>query len=279
MARTVTEIHQSILDSIAADAILAPLLTSTSKTAIFRLLSYIFAYAAWSVEVILDSVLAEIKGIIATMKPHRPRWYAQKCRDFQYGYALDIDSDEYDNTGITDDLIAASKIIKYVAVIDQERGILIKVATGVDEITPLNTAQKNAFTEYIKRIKDAGVKVTINSLPADKLKCSLKLYYDPLVLKSDGSRVDGSDGEPVQTALKNYLKNLPFNGLFVIEYLVDALQKVDGVEIPHIVNAFSSYGSSPFVLIESQVLPDSGYLRFENDSDLEIEFIPQTKIQ
>jgi len=279
MARTVAEIQQSMIDNIQSDTHLSTQLTSTSKTAIWRLLTYIFAYCAFAVEVIFDNTVAEIKAIIATLKPHTQRWYAEKCKAFQYGYNLPVDTDLYDNTGISVDTIEASKIIKYVAVIDQSRGLRIKVAAENGDITPLTTPQKTAFTEYVKRIKDAGVKIIVDSLPADLLKCSLKIYYDPLILKADGSRVDGADNTPVQTAFKNYLKNLPFNGLFVLAYLTDALQKVEGVEIPHIVSASAKYGSLPYSLINVSYLPDAGYLRFEADSDLEIEFIPQTKIQ
>lgn len=279
MARTVAEIQQSILDSIAGDSVLGTQLTSSSKTAIFRLLAYIFAYATNLTEQIWDSVNAEIKVYVDKMKPHSERWYAQKCKDFQFGMDLPVDSDVYDNTGLTEDEIDSSKIINYAAVIDQTSRLRIKVATGATEITALTTTQLNAFKEYIKRIKDAGVKITVDSLPPDLLTASLKIYYDPLILQADGSRVDGSDNEPVQTAFKNYLKNLPFNGLFVIEYLVDALQKVDGVVIPHVVNAYAKYGDLDYSLIEVSYNPDAGYLKLASDSDLVIEFIPQTKIQ
>lgn len=277
MARTIAQIQQSMIDSITADDNLNSL-TSISKTAIWRLFTYVFAFCVNALEVIQDNVVIEIQNIIAKMKPHTQRWYAEKCKAFQYGYDLPADSDLYDNTGLTDSVIDASKIIKYVAVIDQARGLRIKVATGTDEITPLSTPQKNAFIEYVRRIKDAGVKIIVDSLPADLLKLSLQIYYDPLILKSDGSRFDGTNETPVQNAIKEYLKALPFNGVFVLAYLIDALQKVEGVEIPHIVTAQAKYGSLPYSLITVKYLPDAGYLKFESDADLEVEFIAQSKL-
>ena len=277
MARTVAQIQQSMIDTITSDDNLSNI-NSISKTAIWRLFTYVFAYCVYALEVIQDNVVLEIQTLIAKMKPHTQKWYAEKCKAFQYGYDLPADSDLYDNTGLTDTVVEASKIIKYVAVIDQERGLRIKVATGTDEITPLSTPQKNAFIEYLKRIKDAGVKIIVDSLPADLLKLSLQIYYDPLILTSDGSRVDGTNATPVQNAVKDYLKALPFNGVFVLEYLIDALQKIEGVEIPHVVTAQAKYGSLPYSTITVKYLPDAGYLKFDSDADLEIEFIAQSKL-
>lgn len=279
MARTIDEIQQGMLDGIAADPVLSLVATSTSKVSIFRLFTRIVATAIWTLEVLFDTLKAELNELLAALKPHTLRWYAGKAKAFQYGYDLAVDSDTYDNTGETEEDIDASLIVKYSAVTEGNDGKLrIKVATESTDLEPLSAPQLEAFTEYMQRIKDAGVKLLIESNAADKLKLSLKIYYDPLILNGVGQRIDGSDLEPVQTAVKTYLKNLPFNGTFVLAFLVDALQLVDGVVIPHIVTAEASYGAFDFSTINVQYLPDAGYLRFENEEDLTIEFIPQSKL-
>jgi hypothetical protein len=280
MARTISEIEKGILDGIAADVVLSPLSTSTSKMSVWRLLARIVATSIWTVEVLFDTLKAEVNEIIATLKPHTARWYANKAKAFQYGFTLGVDSDTYDNTGFTEEQIEDSLIIKYSAVTEQNDGKLrIKVATEATDLEPLSVPQKAAFTEYMKRVKDAGVKMVIDSLAADKLKLTLKIYYDPLILNVDGQRIDGADSEPVQKAVKYFLKNQPFNGVFVLAYLVDALQKVEGVVIPHIVNCLTQYGAFPFVSVDVQYLPDAGYMRIESDSDLVIEFIAQSQLK
>lgn len=280
MARTIDQIQQSMLDAIGIDPVLSTVATSTSKVAIYRLFTRIVATCAWTVEVLFDTLRDELTTLIATLKPHSTRWYALKALDFQYGYNLATDSDKYDNSALTEEEIAESKVIKYVAVTENPDGKLrIKAVTEEDgDLAPLSTPVKSAFTEYMARVKDAGVRLQIDSLPADKLKLTLKIYYDPLILNSDGQRLDGLDSEPVQNAVKNYLKNLPFNGTFVLAYLTDALQQVDGVVIPHIEQALTAYGLFPFTTVNVMYLPDSGYLRFEEDEDLSIEFIPQSQI-
>jgi len=279
MARTIAEIQQAMIDAIQADPVLAPVSTSTSLTAIWRLWTRIVATAQYTVEVLFDTFKAEVNELLAVLKPHSLRWYANKAKQFQYGFNLALDSDTYDNTGFTQDQIDASMIVKYSAVTEAEGRLRIKVATENTDLAPLSSPQKDAFAEYMSRIKDAGVRINIESQVADKLKLGLKIYYDPLILDSAGSRIDGTESEPVQKAVNSFLKNQPFNGVFVLAYLVDALQKVEGVVIPHVESCLTQYGAFPFVTVNVQYLPDAGYMRFENTGDLTIEFIPQSQLQ
>lgn len=281
MARTIDEIQQSMLDAIAADATLSGVATSTSKVAMYRLFTRIVATCAWTVEVLFDTLRTEINDLLANLKPHTARWYANKSKAFQYGYDLAADSDIYDNTGLTEEQIDDSLIVKYAAVVEGDDKVLrVKVAKESTDLEPLDAGELAAFTEYMGRIKDAGVKLNIESNEADKLKMSLEIFYDPLILNSDGERIDGSDPEPVQNAITEYLKNLPFNGIFVLAYLVDALQQVDGVVIPHIETCETQYAAFPFVSVDVKYLPDAGYLRFDDiNTDLTLTFIPQSQLQ
>lgn len=274
MARTITDIQNEIIAQVQANATLAPLLTSTSKVAVWRLMTYAAAVAIWTLETLFDIHIADVNETISKLKPHSLRWYAGKAVAFQYGYNLVNDADYYDNTGIADALIETSKVVDYAAVVEQERGLRIKVAkdNGID-LTALSLAELNAFKEYMKRIKDAGVRLNITSTVADGLKLGIDLYYNALVLTSTGARLDGTAAEPVQDAVKTYLKNLPFNGVFVLQNLVDVLQVVDGVRIVHITGAQAQYGALPYQSFAVKYLPDSGYLRFANPGDITINFI------
>ncbi|NOS94529.1 MAG: nucleotidyltransferase [Cyclobacteriaceae bacterium] len=279
MARTIDEIQQSIITEVQADTTLAPVATSTSKTALWRLWTRVVAIAAWTVEVLFDTLKAEVNELLAVLKPHTLKWYATKAKAFQYGYSLPDDTDLYDNTGLTETQISDSQIVKYVAVVEQTKNLRLKVAKLATDLAPLSAPELTAFREYMARVKDAGVKLIIDSNVADKLKLNIEIYYDPLILNDAGQRIDGSDLQPVQNAINKYLQNLPFNGVFVLAYLVDELQKVDGVVIPNITQALSSYGLFSFTSINVKYQPDSGYLRFENPTDLVITWIAQSPLQ
>jgi len=279
MARTIDEIQQSILAAIAADATLASVATSTSKVAIFRLFTRIVASAQWTIEVLFDTFKIEIADTLDLLKPHSLKWYASTARAFQFGFSLLPDSDKFDNTAATEAQIEASKIVRYVAVVEQVKTLRVKVATLGSDLQPLTAPQLTAFVEYMARVKDAGVKLIIDSLPADKLQLTVDIFYDPLILNNVGQRLDGSELTPVQSAITKYLQNLPFNGVFVLAYLIDELQQVDGVVIPNITAALASYALFPFTSIAVKYQPDSGYLRFNAPADLVLNFVAQSPLR
>lgn len=279
MARTITEIQDDIISRISATAGLAEL-NSTSKTAVWRMWTYIVAVTVWALENLFDVHRNEVNTLINEKAPHSLRWYANKSKDFQYGAELVHEEDYYDNSNRSEEDVAAQKIIAFSAVVEQEKGLRIKVArVRNDDLDALEPGQLEAFVEYMSRIKDAGVNpLVIESRPADRLRLSLNIYYNPLVLDSTGARLDGTDPDPVGKKVREYLKNLPFNGTMVLAYLVDALQQVDGVVIPHISQARASYGEIPPIAFDVKYNPDAGYLRILDADGLQISYIPQSVI-
>lgn len=273
MARTINEIFTDKMNRVAADATLGPLLTSTSKVAVYRLILYISAVCDWTLENLHDLFKQEVAETIAAMKPHTLRWYALKAKAFQYGYNLVNEADYYDNTGIAPSVIEASQIVDHAAVVEQQRGLRIKVATdkGAD-LEALTAQELNSFIAYMLRIKDAGVKLYITSTPADLLKLAIRIKYNPLVLNSQGGQIDGVSAEPVQDAIKKHLKNLPFNGVFSVQKLIDSIQVLTGIEDVAIDQVQTKYGALPFTTVDIDYTPDSGYLRIL-DADLAIQFI------
>lgn len=273
MARTITEIQQTIIDSIQADATLSPLLTSTSKTAVWRLLTYIVAVCAWSQEQLRDIFSAEVDERIAAKKPHSLRWYAEMSKAFQNGYNLAAESDYYDNTGLDAELVEASKIVSYAAVVEQIRGVRIKVAKIIGaDLGPLSVGELASFTTYMQEVKDAGVKLEITSGPADNMQLALRIKYNPLVLNSTGGRIDGTTSAPVPEAIRTHLKNLPFNGVFSVQKMVDVIQTVEGVNDLNVDGCATKYGALNFTSVNISVIPDAGYLRLL-DEDLSITYI------
>jgi hypothetical protein len=284
MARTIDEIFEGIkaravqLATDAASASMLDMLASTSRVAIWKMLFYACAFGIYTLEVIYDFFRLEVDDRIQRLKPHSARWYAEKAKAFQYGYALVPEEDFYDNTGLTDDQVSDSKIVVFAAVVEQTRGIRIKVAKLVNEVkTPLDVDELAAFTAYMESIKDAGVKLNITSGVPDDLKVSLRVFYNAQVINSEGGRIDGSTPTPVQDALNDYLDNLPFNGLLCPSLAVDALQKVEGVVLIKDDNWLARFGALVFSSIDFEYNPDAGYLAIAGP-DLEIEFIPHAVI-
>ena len=271
MARTIEQINNEIIKAKESEPALAGL-TSTSKVAIWRLWAYITAFVIYTLELVFDQHKAEVLDALTQQKPHTARWYRNKALAFQYGFDLHSETDLFDNTGKSKEEIENSKIIKYSAVteVETESRLIVKIATEQGgELQPISQAQKASFDAYINEIRDAGVRITtINYLP-DILKLQMKIYRDPLVLDENGQSILTGE-KPVEKAIKEYFKKLPFNGELVLAHLVDALQQVEGVKIPHIILAESKWidaetnGYGNFQPIEVKTIPISGYFKIEN---------------
>lgn len=274
MARTIQEIQTLILQAKAQEPVLESL-NSTSKVAIWRLWVYIIAVAIWSLEKLFDLHRADIDRRLSELKPHTARWYRSKALAFQYGFDLLTDSDKFNNTGHTEEQIEASKIVKYSAVVESpnEGRLIVKIAGEQGEqLQPITDAQKQAFEAYLQEIKDAGVRLSVVNYQPDILHLQMKIVYDPLVLDSNGQSIIHAT-KPVETAIKEYLKRLPFNGELVLAHLIDELQQAEGVRIPHLVLAQSkhigtngNYGA--FEAIEISKIPTAGYFTIDNFNDI-----------
>ena len=278
MARTINEIQQSILDQVNNQAALSEL-DSTSVTAIWRLFIYIVAASMWALENLFDVHRIDVANALAALKPHSLKWYVERSRLFQFGSGLASETDQYDISNLTQTEIEEQRVVKYAAAIEDEptRKLLIKLASESNEkLTPLTQNQYDAFVAYINAVKDAGVFIQVINVAHDKLKLTLDVYYDPTILSPVGGRLDGSQSSPVQDAIFDFLKSLPFNGLFVKAHLVDALQKVEGVFVPvvRLIDATKN-DSDSFVSIDVSYQPFSGYLDFISEDDLIINYIPQ----
>lgn len=289
MARTLDELITTYNAAYVSERALAGLPAddpaSWSRVSRKRLLRAVACLLALTAEVIFDIFKADVDAKILELKPHSERWYANKALLYQHGFDLLPDSDLYDNTGATEQDIADSKIVKYSAVVEQENEfgrVFLRIKLAKDngtDLTPLSGPELAGVTEYLRRIKDAGVKLLVQSLPADSMKMKWRIYYDPLILDASGNRLDGTQVTVDKAAIKQYLKNLPFNGVYVTQYHIDYVQAVEGIVIAEVDQVQTQYGILPFTAVSTKVTPDSGYLRFADDADLEIIRIPQSPIR
>jgi len=180
------------------------------------------------------------------------------------------DTDEYNNTGHTEEEIQNSKVIKYAAVTSSGGQLSIKIATeSAGILSPIAPEVKLAFEAYILEITDCGVKyIVVNHLP-DILLLNFKIFINPLVLDSTGMSILNGN-YPVEDAINEYMKELPFDGELVLAHLIDKLQKAEGVVIPHLINAESqAIDINTNVYNEAQpidvkTIPESGYFTIPN---------------
>lgn len=275
MARTLDEIMNSMVTTIKTNPVLAGL--SASASAIWRLFLYIIADAHYNQELIFDQHKADVSEIIRNKTPHRAAWYSDKAKLFQFGHQLVKDTDYYDNSALTEEQVLASRVVKYSAAIQsRDKNILyLKVATDSgNKRTPIPQNQMNALKAYFEEVSDAGVYIEFINSKADDMELHIDIYYNALILDGNGKRLDGTSDTPVQNAIRAYFANLPFNGIYTNQGLIDELQQVQGVEIAEL-----KYAASHSQLykeykkkIDAKGIAYSGYYEV-TDNNLVLNFI------
>lgn len=248
-----------------------------SKVSFESILFDVISYCAFVLETLFDLHQVEVKNMVDEIRgPYLP-WYVSASLNFQYGFELAPNEIFYDNTGIPQELVDNSKVVKYAAATAIFRGVRIKVAAeNGGNLEPLSPEHFEAFKAYWSRIVPPGlIQLKFNNQEADKLKLHLTCYYNPLVLDADGKRRDGTNDKPLTEAIEDFCKNQVFNGTFVPLKLVDAMQAVEGVEIPIIELLQVSYADTDWLEVPVSYVPDAGYLRLY---ELDVNYIPNTSI-
>ena len=241
---------------------------SGSRLAIWRMWAYIMAVLAWLLDTMFDRHKLEVDAIARTVPYATPRWFHQIALAYQHGDALQWDGHRLFYP--TPD--PAKRIVKRAAIVYVNGILQVKVASLVnDAITPLQPHEVNAFSQYMKAFMYPGTVFTVISQPADEMKLSAEIYYNPLVLNPDGSKVAEPDTFPVTEAIKGYISDLPFNGRMNLQKLVDAIQAVDGVEDIKLNNVQARYGDLPFNSVLREYIPFAGHM-YLNTTESQIEY-------
>ena len=236
MARTIAEIKKTMTDAFMADATVREkyglkegdtFSGSFSVVSLESILFHIVAACCWALETLLDGHIADVDEKISRAVVASVPWYYKMARAFQYGDALVFDDATQEYKYAAED--EGKQVVKYAAV--RDRGTMVDILVSGEKDgrpVPLSGDVLTAFSHYMDREKIAGVVLGVKSQNADSVRISATVYVDPLVLGSDGSRIEGG-GKPVEEAIEAYLKGIVYGGTLNKTKLVDAIQAADGV--------------------------------------------------
>ncbi|CAL2094725.1 hypothetical protein [Tenacibaculum sp. 190524A05c] len=268
MARTIAEIQQEILNEKEKYTELSEL-TSTSKSAIWRLWIYIVSTAIW-----MHEKIVERNALLS--RPHTLLWYREQALNFLIGEDLIWKDGYFQYPELSPEKEKEKKIITHCAISERlfeeinddsdttqlseiisdyyynQVGILtLKVAKEVNgRKEKLELHEKRAFRAYMNQIKDAGTQIRVLSNKGNEIEIELEVYVNPLTFYTgiENNNEDENDNgidklnagkllsnlsiEPVRDAIKEYITTLEFNGAFVPTYLIDKIQQIPGVHLP-----------------------------------------------
>jgi hypothetical protein len=204
-------------------------LTSKSRVAVWRLIIYLTALAIWTHEKLMDVQTKEIEQRAADVIPGVVRWYRDVSLLWQDGDALIWDGKKYVYSPIN----INNRLVEYAASLEVNNQVIVKVAKDNGSGVPaaLSAAEKARFETYLNLVKYAGVNTTVISDPADSVNITAVIFYDPLVIDSNGLLIEDGVTYPIEDAINDYVYSLGatnFNGKFRIIDLVDKLQAARG---------------------------------------------------
>lgn len=276
MGKTIDQWQQDIINAKNADPVLGTAgsnpLSSTSLVAIWRLWTRVIAGAMADLGSLFDYHKAEVQDIIAREKAHTLKWYVTKARAFQFGPSLPPDADVYDPVAPDGD---PSLVVSFAAAVELGNEVRIKVAKGTPGALEKLTVEMPAFTTYMKRIKDAGVRINCTSTDPDTFLPSMIIHYDPLILDNLGQRLDGTVMQPVKDAVNNFLAAIPFNSRFILDDFIAAMMAVDGVKVAEVSDVQVFYAAYPPASVTNWYTPDAGYLALDSTFfDSNVTYLP-----
>lgn len=272
MARTIAEIKKEMTDAFLANEDLKQKYgfdptktweTQFSRVSIENLLMFVVASSIHVLERLFDTHLAEVDSIISK-RAHTLNWYRNKALAWQKGCELDTDIAEYDNSGMTDEEVAATQVVKKCSceVVSANYPTILVKAAKADGT--LDSEELEQFTAYMTAIADAGVRVQTRSAAADHLYIKLRIWYDPLVVNSAGYLINGSNGKTVaENGVEGYLANLPYNGVYYPQLLEQYLMGQQGIKMARVVVTMAITAGGVPAGIEDKYQPYSGALVYD----------------
>lgn len=255
-----------------------------SMASIESVLFYVFAACVWALEKLFDLHQADVDSRIELLEPHTLRWYVGKAKAYMSGRDLVRDTDYYDTAGMTEAEIAEARKVKYAVATESNTVVYIKVAgenpdTGQPQ--QLHEDTLKGLRAYMNEVKDAGVSVEIRNEPADQMRISLLIFYDPALMSIDstgkGIMTDqsGKTSMPVDDAVRQVIQNLPFNGVFRKSDLMAAIQALPCVKVADIKSvSVKPHNGTEWHTVEGYDRPYSGYY----GAELTVDYKPYNSV-
>jgi len=251
--------NQDSLQSLLSD------LSSASTVAGWRLVLFTVAAGIYLLEVLFAAFRDETNQLVSAAAPGTPRWYRDTALAFQFGDVLEYLDYKYQYAQID----ASKQIVQRVAIDNRGDGlVLVKAAKIVQgSPAPLATAELAAFESYMAKVKFAGTRLAVVSVPADQLIVGYAVGYDPQVPLSTLQAT-------IQEVVESHLSELKFNGELNITRLTDAIQSVEGVVDPVYQSATATPNAQTAVAIGRSYVARAGYFELAQPISQSFTFTP-----
>jgi hypothetical protein len=204
-------------------------LTSTSRYSVWRSLAYAVAFAWENVRLSLNALRLDVIVTAQRASTANSAWIVDRAKEFRwnaadssgYDYALDPSTKKVEY--IDGDNDPNALIVTFAAIDESGPVPVLIVATGpIGARVPLEASQLNAFEQYTAdRLRPWPGRLGVASRAADRVQVEGILEY---------YANQGDQQALAQTAIEDYINNLPSTGKINRNDLETAVRALEGVK-------------------------------------------------
>lgn len=201
--------------------------SSDSKLSILNGITWVVAAVIYSFETILDVFAYDISETINKRINGTPDYYARALLQYQKGDELTVREDGlafgYTSVDESKQIITQVSYEESTDDVNLDSKLVLKVATGdkgnlsaipADELVQIRT--------YLNRIKFAGTRIEVTSLPGDVLVPRLSVYWD-------GAISEAEVYDNIEASLNEYMMNIDFNAGIYVSKVIAAIRSAEHV--------------------------------------------------
>lgn len=206
------------------------------------LFMWIVAGGAAITEQLWDAFTVDIEALVAIASPQTAAWIQNKMFLFQYDATNPqvIQFDPVNFAPYYETVDATKRIITNCSVNLVAYGVVsIKLAKGGSTPVPLTSPELDAANSYAKTLAVPGVIYNATSTDSDKLFCGITVVYTGMY-----SAVIQST---VEAAINAYFRDIPFDGVLLLNGLIEAVLSVPGAVRCVLNNINLRADTTPFV--------------------------------
>lgn len=267
MARSIPVIYNQLLAAKNAQSNLNAL-NSNSQVAIWRLILWIVAVGQNLFEQLCDLFQTNMEVLISGAPTLTAQWIVQACKYFQYNISnpqvpLITVTNTYPFVSIVYPVVnSLYNVVAQASVTSNTNGqLLIKVAGAgpapLDGAPGISGPQCMALQTYLNTVLPPNYRYNLINNNADQILIDAQIFFN--------AAYSGVIVANVQAAINNYLASIPFNGVFTVSALEEAILAVAGVNDILFANIYWRRATDPVppasenMLISNQLLISRNY--------------------
>lgn len=201
--------------------------SSDSKLSILNGITWVVAAVIYSFETILDVFAYDISETINKRINGTPDYYARALLQYQKGDELTVREDGlafgYASVDESKQIITQVSYEESTDDVNLDSKLVLKVATGdKGNLSAIPANELVQIRTYLNRIKFAGTRIEVTSLPGDVLVPRLSVYWD-------GAISEAEVYDNIEASLNEYMMNIDFNAGIYVSKVIAAIRSAEHV--------------------------------------------------